>query len=287
MQEARTKFTSWMMFALLPVLSACNSFFYYPDRNLYFPYQKTGYPAEEITFSSEDGTKLFAWYFPSQKQPAKGTLIQFHGNAENLTSHYLSLVWLTKEGYNLFTFDYRGYGKSEGEPDPKGVYEDGKAALLRAHELHGESKTPFILYGQSLGGAIGMRALADSPVAKETSFIVLDSTFHSYASIARKKLAGHWLTWITSPIGWLLVSDKYASTDAIRANQTPLLVIHDEEDPAVPFSCGSEIYEMTSGKKEMWVLKQGNHIAAFSDGTPHNRKKFLERLSNLSPIDSK
>jgi len=95
------------------------------------------------------------WYFPSQLSTTpKATIIQFHGNAQNFSAHYLSLAWLTKQEFNLFTFSYRGYGNSEGRPDQKGTYLDGLAALNQGWELHKKSGAKkFIVYGQSLGGS--------------------------------------------------------------------------------------------------------------------------------------
>ena len=43
--------------------------------------------------------KLHGWWFPAKK-PCKGDYCIFHGNTENLTSHY-QLAWITDEGYNL------------------------------------------------------------------------------------------------------------------------------------------------------------------------------------------
>lgn len=39
------------------------------------------------------------------------------------------VTWLPIEGYNVFTFDYRGYGQSEGTPDRKGIFQDSTAAI--------------------------------------------------------------------------------------------------------------------------------------------------------------
>ncbi|MEX1024400.1 MAG: hypothetical protein WD226_04920 [Planctomycetota bacterium] len=41
----------------------------------------------------------------------------------------LRVDWLPAEGYNVFAFDYRGYGKSAGRPTRQGLHEDLIAAL--------------------------------------------------------------------------------------------------------------------------------------------------------------
>jgi hypothetical protein len=45
---------------------------------------------------------------PAEK--AAGSILVLHGNAQNLSTHVNSVLWLVKEGYNLFIIDYHGYG---------------------------------------------------------------------------------------------------------------------------------------------------------------------------------
>ena len=61
----------------------------------------------------------------------------------------MNLSWVVAEGFNLFIFDYRGYGKSDGIPTQKGVHVDAIAAINKGLELRDENgKGLFIIYGQ-------------------------------------------------------------------------------------------------------------------------------------------
>lgn len=272
-----------LLLVTCPLLTSCTKLFYQPDSYLHYPPEKLGYKPKELTFASVDGTKLIAWYFKANAPDKKtrGTIVQFHGNAENISSFYTTLVWLTKHGYNLFIFDYRGYGGSQGEPSQHGVYLDGMAALDKAWELR--SGPRFIVYGQSLGGAIAMRAFHDFRHKNKTDLIVMDSTFMSYDTVARRWAASYWITWPISPLAPLLVSNKYASEDAVRKNKTRLLVIHDERDPVVPFSCGKELYEgaTSTQKKDFWKLADGRHIEVFAPYNKEYRERFVRLLETL------
>lgn len=273
---------------MLSLSSSCSSVFYYPSHEVFTVPEKLGFKVQEVTFKANDGEVLYGWYFPAEKN--LGTVVQFHGNAENMSSHYLSLIWLVAQGYSLFTFDYRGYGKSMGTPTPEGTNLDGVAALDEAWRLHTENQKnksstgklkPFVVYGQSLGGIISARALADFSHKDEVSLLVQDSTFSSYKVIARRKLASFWLTWLFSPLGSLIVSDEYASEEALKAAKRRHLVIHDLHDPAVPFSCGEDIYELISGPKDFWKLDQGLHTAVYVDPHSPYRGKLIEVLNSL------
>lgn len=266
----------------LPFVSACTGAFYFPDSNVYFPPEQGGYKAEDVFFQASDGTRLHGWFFPALQEAGNGTIVQFHGNAQNLTSHYASLVWATKRGYDLFIFDYRGYGKSLGSPNPEGTHRDGLAALNWAWARHSARKNRrFIVYGQSLGGVIGARAFADFPHRNETKLLVLDSTFYSYKDIAQEKLSGAWLTWPFSPLGQVLVSDSYASEKVLPAMQQRTLVIHDRLDPVVSYQNGEHVFQLLPGPKDFWTFERGLHVGAFASDTLEIRDRFLNYVEKL------
>lgn len=277
-------FGSGLFFIFILLFSSgCSTFFYYPDSELYSDPEKFGFKLQTHSFSSLDGTKLNAWLFRNTAKTYKGTVILFHGNAENISSHYTSLVWLTKEGYDLFAFDYRGYGLSESKPSAKGLYEDGMAALDYAWALFEKNpkhtkNSKFIVYGQSLGGIVALRALADFRHQRETALVVADSTFVSFKDMIQEKMASFFVTWIFSPLGRLSVSDRYASVHTLPKLQTRLLVIHDKHDPIVDFQNGKKLFETAPAHldKTFWKIDSGSHVGFFYLDTQEHKKQFLD-----------
>lgn len=268
------------------ILSGCSHVFYQPDRLMYYPPELTGFSRENVYFLSHDQLRLHAWYFKSKTTPARGTIVQFHGNAQNISSHYLSLAWLTEYGYNLFVYDYRGYGESLGDPDQEKIHQDSLIALKHAWNLANPSQDPhhqWIVFGQSLGGAILLRTLADSDLKDRIHLIVLDSTFLSYKTVARQALGKFFLTWPLSPLGWLLVSDEYSPRPTLNSLKTPLLIIHDRNDPVVAYSNGEEILHSYTGtdKKEFWTLEYGTHVGTFFVDQGSLRERFVAYLKSI------
>lgn len=265
-------------------MTSCSSLFYYPDKVMYYPPEANGYKAEEHIFESADGEKLWSWFIKTEKlQPnglPKGLIVQFHGNAANLTAHYASLVWLTREGYDLFTFDYRGYGKSTGGPDQEGLLKDGAAALTYSEKLYRGGKRVYV--GQSLGGAVLLRTLSD--LNRWPEIVVSESSFLSYRWIAKKKMASHWLTWLFSPLGSLLVSD-HASAEKVPPkipDDVCLIVIHDKSDTVTPFETSEKIYDEAGTKcKSFLVEDRGGHVEYLAKEPKENRLKFLKLLEKL------
>ncbi len=262
------------IFAILLVcLSSCSSLLYYPTRSLHFDPARLELKPEEVYFPSKNGNKLFGWYF-SQPKP-KGLIILFHGNAENLSSHYLSVVWLLKHGYNLFVFSYQGYGRSEGSPNPRNTVEDGIAAL----EWAKQKNLPVAVIAQSLGGAIAMRSLVEMPDRTFVKYFVVDSSFLSYRAMARRVMSRSLLTWPLQWLGWLVMSDTWAPQDRVsEISPIPMLVIHGENDPVVEFEMGEEIFAHSKEPKEFWKIPRGGHTDIFTIQPESYKKDFLQRL---------
>tara|TARA_Y100001958_G_C21171803_1_gene503437 strand:+ start:152 stop:1015 length:864 start_codon:yes stop_codon:yes gene_type:complete len=270
------------------LFTSCTHFFYHPDSFLYFDPKVVGYPYKDIFFKSKDGTKLHGWYFKNQKGETKGTVMQFHGNAQNISSHSASLVWMIKNGYNLFTFDYRGFGLSEGSPTPKGVHQDALAALNLAYKTHQKQNIKtgkFVIIGQSLGGAIVSRALKDFKHKKSVDLLVLDSTFASYQDVAFRALKRRPVTMILSPFAYLVVSDTYSPEEHFKELGVRTLVIHSKKDKMVTFKNGEDVYDLLKASKnnitDFWVTDDPHHINFFSIIKKENQRKFLFLLDNI------
>lgn len=275
-----------MKILLLMALVSCTNLFYQPSNRQFFKPEAFKLAYEDVYFKSADGTKLHGWFFKAGGEGApKGTIVQFHGNAENISSHFLNLAWLVNEGYNLFTFDYRGYWLSEGESDPEGVYLDSVAGLEKAMEFHKKSGgNHFVVFGQSLGGAISLRAVPDFKERDKVTLIVQDSTFSSYEDIAVDKLSSVWFLWPLSPLGYVLISDKYSSEKVFDKITAPTLVITGGRDVVMPAKFGKRIYKgIASEKKWWWHIESAPHISSFHVDKGKWRKEFLLLLDQIHP----
>lgn len=255
--------------------------FYFPEKKHYLEPSLLKVSFKEVFFQASDGTELHGWFFPARGK-VKGSITQFHGNAQNISTHFLSLLWVIEHGYNFFTFDYRGYGKSQGSPTPAGTHLDALAALSRAYELHQQSGSgKFVVYGQSLGGVIALRALPEWENFSTTDLIVLDSTFSSYEKIALDKMKSSFFLLPFTPLARLM-KNEYDSEKVFSKVTPPTLVIVGEKDQIVPARFGLEIFEkINPSRKWLWRLPEGVHLNVFHHAQGEYRKRFLELLSEL------
>lgn len=77
-------------------------------------------------------------------------MIHVHGNAGNMSAHWPLVSWLPERNVNLFMFDYRGFGESEGTPSQEGLQDDTKSAIDYVRHRDDVNPERLVLLGQSL-----------------------------------------------------------------------------------------------------------------------------------------
>jgi len=253
---------SLLVFILMVTSGCVNRFFYFPNRVEYRKPETMTSPVEEMNFTSSDGTKLHAWFLHSTSSNSLGTVVHFHGNAQNLTAHSSLVDWLPSEGFNVFIFDYRGYGKSDGKPSRKGLYQDGIAALQFVRSLPMVDTNRIVILGQSLGGATALAVAARNPELAGQA-IIIDSSFYSYRRIVRDKIGAiPVLAFLRVPLSYLVISDAYSPSSKIGdISPTPILFMHGTADVVIPVHHTHLLYKRAKDPKEMLIIDGGNHIS--------------------------
>ena len=249
---------------MLALTSGCASrFLYYPDHRIYQTPQQQGLRFDEVRFTSTDGTPLTGWFVPSQGK-AKGTVIHFHGNAQNMTAHFSFVDWLPAEGFNVFTFDYRGYGRSGGTPQRQGIYNDCIAAIKYVQTRSGTETNKLLVLGQSLGGANALAVLGENHFPGVRA-VAIDSTFYSYRSIVRDKIGEIPILWIAKwPLSFLVINNRHSPGSVVQnISPTPLVLIHGTSDHVIPYHHAQDLLKKAREPKQLWTVKNGDHTEAF------------------------
>jgi hypothetical protein len=270
-----------LLLAILP-LTACNSVFYQPDRLTYSLPQQINPSYEEFRIPVAGSTDtLHVWHF--QPRTARlGTVLHFHGNAQNMSAHVWFVAWLVDAGYEVVTFDYRGYGMSTGAASRRNTVEDGRTVIRWLAERR--PSAPFVILAQSLGGAVAFSALAGLKENIPVRAMIIESSFVSYRRLARQKLSSFFLTW---PLQWplsFLVDDELSPETSVLNTPIPMLYIHGTHDPVVPFSEGlkfAELAEKQKNKVSFYTELRRGHTSCFAAPslTPckENVLQFLSR----------
>ncbi len=257
------------LIASLWLLSGCTQWFFYPTQEWVQTPKQHGYDFESMMLPMHDGVALNLWYMPARTASVKGSILYFHGNAENISTHVNAVYWLTDQGFDLYLLDYRGYGQSQGHVDLAMTLQDidtvSQWFIKRTNpDLHR------VVLGQSLGAAMSGYVMATQPqLSSAMSLVILESGFASYPQVARNALSQFWLTWpMQYPLSWF-VSGQFNLDDVIaQLSPTPLLILHGYEDPVVPYKHAQQLIEQAKPPKRLMSYK-GGHIAAFTNPDNH------------------
>ena len=231
----------------------------YPKGN--WQYNLISLGIRDCTFITSDGVKLNAWFLPVRN--ARSTVLICHGNGGNLSYFYSYLNQLAQLRVNTFVFDYRGYGKSEGEPTEAGVYLDVIATyqfLIRQPEV---DSTKIIVQGISLGSAIAVE-LATRISCRA---LILESAPTSVEDVAKSRFL---------PI-YLFIKSKFDSITKIKTLKLPILFIHGTDDHLVPISYGRKLFASASEPKWFYEVPNAGHNDLHEVGG----KAYLQKLDEF------
>lgn len=187
---------------------------------------------------------------------ARATLLWFHGNAGNLSHRLDNIQRLLPLNLNIFIFDYRGYGKSEGEPDGKGIYKDSLAAYNKALELEGVSVDLLFLFGRSLGGICAV----ETALSNSAHGLILESVFTLASDMLRKIMP-------LIPLGWAIRS-KLDTINKVPELKLPKLFLHGDRDEIIPFDLGRKLYEAAADPKSFYTIRGAGHNDTYYRGRP-------------------
>jgi fermentation-respiration switch protein FrsA (DUF1100 family) len=260
-------------------LAGCTGLVFQPMHELILTPDELGLVYRQVEFTTADGVRLDGWFLPA-RAPRQGSVLFLHGNAENISTHIASVAWMPAAGFDVFLFDYRGYGRSAGQPSLDGLEQDFRAALRTLIAMPAADPERIVVFGQSLGAALAIIALADPQDRSKVRALVVEGAFTSLRALAREKLAGAWLTW---PLQWplsLTIDDRYRPIDAIGSlSPLPVLIIQGEADRVVPRAHGIALFEAAREPKQLWLLPGTGHIQAFA--RIENRRRLREYLNGV------
>ncbi len=261
------------------LLSACSSLFFYPDQRVRLTPDKLGLRYEDIYLDTRDNTRIHAWRLIPEQTP-KGVIVVLHGNAENISSHIISVSWLVEAGYELLLPDYRGFGQSAGKASLPGIFQDLDAVSQWLEERRQQQNIPIFWLGQSIGANLSYYYLATHPVVGLNA-VILDAPFASYRRLAREKLGQFWLTWpFQYPASWL-IDDRFSPiryTDHWQG--LPLLIYASDNDRVIPMHHTKRLVkelERDTRTPLKVIETHGAHISTYR--YPEYRIATLEFLS--------
>ncbi len=202
---------------------------------------------KNLTINCKDGVILEGWHGKMQRTPGNKILIYFGGRREDV-------FWVPKlatylEGWNIYAFNYRGFGKSSGKATESNAKKDSLViyeTVLFRHKNIDPNDLEIVIVGRSLGTAMACWLSNMVNVDK----LILLSPFSSIESILKRKKS--------TLLGSLLVKSKFRSIDVIENIKAQIWIIISETDMIVPHSETIKLHEKIKVEHKNKILKIQN-----------------------------
>ena len=246
------------VFSILLIFMSCTKTvtekdLFYPRR---LPLMSDKVKWENVSLVTKDSTTIRGWLFRSQEY--KQSMLYFYGNGETLYSSQSKLYWLsTNLKCNILAFDYRGYGFSDGSPSFITISNDALEEYDYLKDSLNISDVPIFVFGYSIGTAFAMKVAAN----RKVDGLILMAPMTSAAETIPewKRFLPWYIRWCINlkPDDALLTLHPQPD-EMIQNIDSPLLVIHGDEDKRIPIKLGKCIFEKAGSKHKHWCEVTGH-----------------------------
>ena len=192
---------------------------------------------------------------------ARGVVLYFHGNRENVSRYARYAVDFTHKGYEVWMLDYPGFGKSTGKFKEEDLY---KYALVM-YKLARSRWRPdqIVLYGKSLGTGVATQLAS----VRDCRRLILECPYFSMTSLVRHYLP----VW---PVGSML-HYRFPTNEYLPAVTAPITVFHGTSDGVVPYNNASRLKPLLKPGDEFVTIEGGGH------NDLHDHSEFVKRLGEI------
>jgi uncharacterized protein len=217
-------------------------------------------PFEEVSIQADEEVTLNGALFHTGT-PRRKLVFFLHGNAGNIENLEGTALFYNNLGYDFFTYDYRGFGKSGGSiTSEKQFYTDAQKAYAEMKKRYAEKS--IVVVGYSIGSA----AAAMLAAANQPSKFVLMAPYYSIGDMAEKKYP---------LVPAFLVSYKFETFRFLPRINAPVCIFHGTNDGTIPYS---------SSKRLAGLLKKGDRFIPLENqghGGIERHKTFTREIARF------
>lgn len=217
-----------------------------------FPAPESSYrdDAEILKITLEDGSRISALHLPRADAPF--TVLYSHGNAEDLGLIRGRLEHYRRQGFSVLSYDYPGYGTSEGRPGTRSALRAAEAVLQHLITEIGVPPGRILIHGRSIGGGPSVHLAHRQRVAG----LIAESTFVSAFRVMTR-----------FPI---LPFDRLRNLALIDQVDCPVLVIHGRHDEIIPIWHGEALFDKARPPKQScWLEASSHNFIDAADADPY------------------
>ena len=254
-----------------------------------------GLPQEDVMVETFDGLRLSCWLVP-QRNTSAGTIVYLHGVGDCKVGGVAFARFLYQNGFNVFLYDSRQHGESEGIYCTYGFYEKyDLAAVLRYLESRKDVPLGRVgVFGTSMGAAVAIQAAAIDPritaVVAEGSFARLKTVFDDYQK-RMLMLPWHFLRNVALVRSQRMANFKarlVAPIDDIRRVKAPILIVHGNQDSFIKADYSRQLFDAACDPKDLYIVEGADHNDVWAVGGPAYEQRvcafFRKHLDGPSTV---
>ncbi|BDS08205.1 hypothetical protein NT6N_32450 [Oceaniferula spumae] len=212
------------------------------SNKLLFQPPKSGYEIGQDDFlliPRSNGDPVAMYYL--EAKAGMPTLLWSHGNAEDIGYLNDRFNEFHARGYGILAYDYPGYGKSVGKPNEESCYDACRTAWEHLTQKLNIPSDQIIIYGQSVGSGPSVWLAEQKPCAGLMLVSPFVSAFRAVTRIP------------------LFPGDQFKNIKRIDKIQTPLLIVHGDQDQVISQWHGKKLYQHHGGPKTFIDIQGAGH----------------------------
>ncbi len=213
--------------------------------------------AEPITHETRDGRRLHGYKLVANssdatRQRSKGFVLVAQGNAMLADQLLFDLTQLAVHGNDVYIYDYRGYGNSEGKRRLKAIVTDYQDIVAALHAQTGAQPR---LYGISFGGIVLLNVIG---AGAQFARAVIDSS--------------------PSRVSTFGCPQRFDPVENLPSDASRLLIVRGERDRVVSPADSRELAEVAGSRTARTILSpEYAHPFMDSDMSVHRERTALIR----------
>ncbi|MFZ4619562.1 MAG: alpha/beta hydrolase [Bacteroidota bacterium] len=200
----------------------------------------------QVVLTSQ-GKKIYGYFIRSSDPNQKNVVLYSHGNRDHLQFYWDRAEHFYSMGFNVFIYDYQGYGMSEGEPTEEAIYSDATAAYQFLRNSMGYADGQITAYGFSLGGAPTTYLAANVFTPRR---VILEAAFASASSLSQSG------TLLDLP-GTFVMKGEYNNAERIKSVTSPLLIIHGTDDTFIDMEKNGKVIFQNANDPKTFIAVPG------------------------------
>ena len=292
---------------LIAVFTSIHSFALKPERTYRIRPENYALIYKDLNVVTSDGLKIKTWFFPAQDsiptqefesaiekpvnkeyklkyQGKRPTIILCNGDAGNMFYQIQYAKYLVAQGYNVVTFDWRGFGESDdwNTREDYLVYteylSDYNSVINEVIKQSEVDSNRIGVYGYSTGAYLSFAIFLQRNEIKSFAGRGLMTSFEDFIKLRSQ----------IQPEKKIICPQDYPN-DLMPRNiapkiEKPVFLIVGENDERTPVWMSNEIFNLLKGEKQLWVVNEATHGGATGPDFK-DFDKFLYQLKTFFDLN--